>query len=137
MIQVVLSSRGFADMVERTTYLERIASQDHKIITKVTRLKGETKKETVKLAGLENEACAPGRRRSAAAATKSPAPRARSPRSATSSPALSASRKSKLAVVSKSLRNDEEDLAAMQASNGSVMQAPSTPARRSSAAPAS
>ena len=37
MIEVVLNSRGFADMVERTTYMERIASQDHEIITTSSR----------------------------------------------------------------------------------------------------
>ncbi|MGK2877672.1 MAG: murein hydrolase activator EnvC family protein [Solirubrobacterales bacterium] len=120
MIQIVLSSRGFADMVERTTYLERIASQDHKIITKVTRLKGSTKKETVKLAGLEQEAArlvaqVRSRRDEVRGAKGTLAAKRNQLASAVGS------RKSKLAVVSKSLRNDEEDLAAMQASNGSVM----------------
>ncbi|MBJ7459211.1 MAG: peptidoglycan DD-metalloendopeptidase family protein [Thermoleophilaceae bacterium] len=120
MIQVVLSSRGFADMVERTTYLERIASQDHKIISKVTRLKGSTKKETVKLAGLEKEAArlvaqVRSRRDEVRGAKGTLAAKRNQLASAVGS------RKSKLAVVSKSLRNDQEDLAAMQASNGSVM----------------
>ena len=120
MIQVVLSSRGFADMVERTTYLERIASQDHKIISKVTRLKGSTKKETVKLAGLEKEAA---RLVAQVRARRDEVRGAKGTLAAKRNQLAGAvgSRKSKLAVVSKSLRNDQEDLAAMQASNGSVM----------------
>jgi murein DD-endopeptidase MepM/ murein hydrolase activator NlpD len=120
MIQVVLSSRGFADMVERTTYMERIASQDHRIITTVTRLKGSTKKETVKLASLEREASrlvaqVRSQRDEVADAKGTLAAQRNDLHSAVSH------RKTKLAVVSKSLRHDEEDLAAMQASNGSVM----------------
>lgn len=120
MIEVVLSSRGFADMVERTTYMERIATQDHKIITKVTRLKGQTKKETVKLASLEKEASrlvaeVRGRRDEVAGAKGTLAAQRNQLNSAVDH------RKSKLATVSKHLREDQEDLAAMQASNGSVV----------------
>lgn len=120
MIEIVLSSRGFADMVERTTYMERIASQDHKIITKVTRLKGQTKKETVKLAGLEKQASrlvaeVRSRRNEVAGAKGTLATQRNQLGSAVGH------RKSKLAVISKSLRNDQEDLAAMQASNGTVV----------------
>jgi murein DD-endopeptidase MepM/ murein hydrolase activator NlpD len=120
MIEVVLDSRGFADMVERTTYMERIASQDHRIITTVTRLKGSTKKETVKLASLEKEASrlvaqVRSRRDEIANAKGTLAAQRNQLNSAVGH------RKTKLAVVSKSLRRDEEDLSAMQASNGSVM----------------
>jgi murein DD-endopeptidase MepM/ murein hydrolase activator NlpD len=120
IIQVALSSRGFADMVERTTYMERIASQDHKIITKVTRLKGQTTKETVKLAGLEREAsrlvAQVRRQRDEVASAKGTLAAQRNELGA-----AVGSRKNKLAAVSKSLRRDREDLAAMQASNGSVV----------------
>ncbi|MGH2960320.1 MAG: murein hydrolase activator EnvC family protein [Solirubrobacterales bacterium] len=121
MIQVVLSSRGFADMVERTTYMERIASQDHEIITKVTTLKGKTKKETKKLAGLEREA---SRLVAEVRARRDEVKGAKGTLAAQRNQLASAvgTRKSKLATVSKSLRHDEEDLAAMQASNGTVMQ---------------
>jgi murein DD-endopeptidase MepM/ murein hydrolase activator NlpD len=120
MIEVVLSSRGFADMVERTTYMEHIANQDHQIITKVTRLRGETKRETVKLAGLEKEASrlvaqVRSQRDEVAGAKGTLASQRNQLNSAVGH------RKTKLAVVSKSLRHDEEDLAAMQSSNGSVM----------------
>lgn len=119
MIQVVLSSRGFADMVERTTYMERIASQDHRIITTVTKLNGETKKETVKLARLEREASrlvaqVKSRRDEVADAKGALAAQRNNLSDAVSS------RKSKLATVSRSLRHDQEDLAAMQASSDSV-----------------
>lgn len=121
MIQVVLSSRGFADMVERTTYLERIASQDHEIISKVTTLKGKTKKETKKLASLEREASrlvaeVRSRRDEVAGAKGTLASQRNQLASAVDT------RKSKLAKVSKSLRHDEENLAQMQASNGTIMQ---------------
>lgn len=121
MIQVVLSSRGFADMVERTTYLERIASQDHEIISKVTTLKGKTKKETKKLAGLEREAsrlvAEVRRRRDEVAGAKGTLASQRNQLASAVD-----TRKSKLAKVSKSLRHDEENLAQMQASNGTIMQ---------------
>lgn len=119
VIQVVLSSRGFADMVERTTYMERIADQDHKIITKVTRLKGQTTKETKRLAALEREASrlvaqVRARRDEVAAAKRPLAERRNELASAVSG------RKSKLAKISRSLQRDQEDLAAMQASNGAI-----------------
>ena len=127
LIQVVLSSRGFADMVERTTYLERIASQDHEIISKVTKLKGATKQETVKLAGLEREATrlvaqVRSRRDEVAGAKGTLAAQRNQLASAVGQ------RKGKLAIVSKKLRNEEEDLAAMQASNGSIVGALDTSA---------
>jgi len=121
MIQVVLSSRGFADMVERTTYLERIASQDHEIISEVTSLKGKTTKETKKLAGLEREASrlvaeVRSRRDEVAGAKGTLASQRNQLADAVGT------RKSKLAKVSKSLRHDEANLAQMQASNGTIME---------------
>ncbi len=120
VVQVVLSSRGFADMVERTTYMERIAAQDHKIISKVTRLKGETKKETVKLAKLEREAsqlvAQVRKRRDEVADAKGTLAAQRN----NLSDAVG-SRKKTLASVSRSLAHDQEDLAAMGASNGGIV----------------
>lgn len=120
VVQVVLSSRGFADMVERTTYMERIADQDHKIISKVTLLKGATAKETTKLAGLEREAsrlvAQVRSRRDEVAAAKRPLAEQKSELAS-----AVGNRKSKLAVVSRSLRKDQEDLAAMQAANGGIV----------------
>lgn len=119
MIQVVLSSRGFADMVERATYMQRIASQDRKIIVDVSKLKSRTDRETVKLAGLEREASrlvaqVKSRRDEVAGAKGTLAAQRNSLAGALSN------RKSKLAKVSSSLRDDQEDLAAMQASNNAV-----------------
>jgi peptidoglycan hydrolase CwlO-like protein len=53
IITVVLESKGFQEMVERTTYLRKIAEQDQYTIDKVTALKKSTKTESIKLAGLE------------------------------------------------------------------------------------
>lgn len=120
VVQVVLSSRGFADMVERTTYMERIANQDHEIITKVTSLKGKTTKETKRLAGLEREAsrlvAQVRARRDAVASAKRPLAEQRNRLASAVS-----TRKTKLASVSRSMQHDMEDLAAMQASNGSIV----------------
>jgi murein DD-endopeptidase MepM/ murein hydrolase activator NlpD len=120
VVDVVLNSRGFADMVERTTYMERIANQDHKIIVKVTRLKATTTKETTKLARLEREAsrlvAQVRARRDEVAAAKRPLAERR-----TELAAAVSHRKGKLAKISKSLQKDVEDLSAMQASNGSIV----------------
>lgn len=53
IVTVVLESKGFKEMVERTTYLRRIADQDQYTINRVTSLKKSTHTESVKLAGLE------------------------------------------------------------------------------------
>lgn len=53
IITVVLESKGFQEMIERTTYLRRIAEQDQHTIDKVTSLKKSTKTQSVKLAALE------------------------------------------------------------------------------------
>jgi murein DD-endopeptidase MepM/ murein hydrolase activator NlpD len=119
VIQIALSSRGFADMVERTTYMQHIASQDKRIIANVTKLKGSTKKETVKLAGLEKEAsrlvAQVRSQRDEVAAAKRPLASQRNELASAVS-----HRKSKLAVISRSLRADEEDLSAMQVSSDAV-----------------
>jgi peptidoglycan hydrolase CwlO-like protein len=54
IVTVVLESKGFREMVERATYLRRIADQDQYTINKVTKLKKSTHTEQVKLAGLES-----------------------------------------------------------------------------------
>lgn len=133
VVQVVLSSRGFADMVERTTYMERIAKQDRRIIVKVTGLKRTTAGEARKLARLEREAtrlvAQVRTRRDAVAAAKRPLA-AQKGRLVD----VVSSRKSKLAKVSRTLRRDQEDLSAMQASNGSIVGAldDSAPIKRGS-----
>lgn len=53
IVTVVLNSDGFKQMIERATYLKRVAEQDHQTISKVTRLKKSTHTQSVRLAGLE------------------------------------------------------------------------------------
>lgn len=55
IVTVVLESKGFNEMVERATYLERIAKQDQFTIDRVTSLKKSTASQSVKLAGLEKK----------------------------------------------------------------------------------
>lgn len=55
IVTVVLESKGFNEMVERATYLERIAKQDQFKIDRVTELKKSTKTQSVRLAGLEHK----------------------------------------------------------------------------------
>lgn len=119
MLAIVLSADGFAQMVERATYLRAVAAQDEKIIATVTRLKRETKGETVRLAKLEREATqlvaqVRSRRNQVASAKNTLDSRRGDLASAVSS------RKGKLAKVSASRREDEEDLAAMQRSSSVV-----------------
>ncbi|MGH2907378.1 MAG: murein hydrolase activator EnvC family protein [Solirubrobacterales bacterium] len=120
IVNVILQSHGFAEMVERATYLREIAAQDHQIISTVTVLKAKTHKETVRLASLETEAAqlvavVKTRRDQVAGAKGELASRRSSLATAVGH------RKSKLAVVAKSRRADEEDLDAMSANNGQVM----------------
>src|SRR4051794_26224422 len=45
-LTVILDSNGFADLLDRTQFLDRITNQDNQIITKVRVLKGLTTKQT-------------------------------------------------------------------------------------------
>lgn len=54
-LTVVLNSDGFAAMVERATYLNRINKQDKRVISDVRTLKADSAKQTSKLAALEHE----------------------------------------------------------------------------------
>jgi len=120
MLSVVLHSHGFAELVERASYIRAVAAQDHAIISQVTVLKGQTAKVTTHLAGLEAEAAqllavVQTRRDQVAGAKDELASQRNTLASAVSH------RKSKLAIVSKSIRHEQEDLSAMSASNGQVM----------------
>lgn len=119
ILTVALESDGFAQLVERTTYLHEVAKQDKRVILTVTGLKDETKRETVKLAKLEAEAARlvaqVKERRDEVASTKGLLADRRGDLSAARS-----SRKGTLASVSASRRHDEEDLAAMQQSSGQM-----------------
>src|SRR3954452_10472646 len=46
VLTVVLESNGFADMLERTQFLDRITNQDNQIITRVRVLKAQTTHQT-------------------------------------------------------------------------------------------
>ncbi|HEV7918809.1 MAG TPA: peptidoglycan DD-metalloendopeptidase family protein [Solirubrobacterales bacterium] len=119
ILTVVLHSDGFAQMVERATYLHEVAKQDHHVITTVTKLKGSTKRETVKLAALENEArqlvAQVRERRDQVASAKNQLDARRGDLAGAVS-----NRKSTLASVSKSRQHDEEDLSAMNRSSQTV-----------------
>jgi murein DD-endopeptidase MepM/ murein hydrolase activator NlpD len=54
-LTVVLESDGFADLLERTQFLDRITNQDHQIITRVRSLKDQTTKQTKELAKLQKQ----------------------------------------------------------------------------------
>jgi murein DD-endopeptidase MepM/ murein hydrolase activator NlpD len=53
VLTVVLESNGFADMLERTQFLDRITNQDNQIITRVRVLKAETTQQTQELGVLQ------------------------------------------------------------------------------------
>jgi murein DD-endopeptidase MepM/ murein hydrolase activator NlpD len=53
VLTVVLESNGFADMLERTQFLDRITNQDNQIITRVRVLKAETTQQTNQLGVLQ------------------------------------------------------------------------------------
>jgi murein DD-endopeptidase MepM/ murein hydrolase activator NlpD len=55
VLTVVLESNGFADMLERTQFLDRITNQDNQIITRVRVLKAETTHQTNQLGVLQKQ----------------------------------------------------------------------------------
>jgi peptidoglycan hydrolase CwlO-like protein len=55
VLSIVLDSGGFTQMVERATYLNRVAKQDQSTINRVKTLKRSTAIQGKKLAGLEGE----------------------------------------------------------------------------------
>ena len=55
VLTVILESDGFADMLDRTAFLDRISEQDRAIVTQVRELKRETTKLTNELEDLEEE----------------------------------------------------------------------------------
>src|SRR4051794_40906823 len=54
-LTVVLESNGFADLLERTQFLDRITNQDNQIITRVRSLKAQTAKQTKQLGVLQKQ----------------------------------------------------------------------------------
>src|SRR3954465_1126511 len=55
VLTVVLESNGFADLLERTQFLDRITNQDNQIITRVRSLKAQTAKQTKQLGVLQKQ----------------------------------------------------------------------------------
>ena len=55
VLTVVLESNGFADLLERTQFLDRITNQDNQIITRVRSLKAQTTKQTKELGILQKQ----------------------------------------------------------------------------------
>src|SRR5215217_4454882 len=55
VLTVILESDGFADMLDRTAFLERISDQDRVIVTRVRELKKQTKELTDQLSDLEEQ----------------------------------------------------------------------------------
>ena len=56
LITVVLTSKGFADLLERREFLRRIDAQDRRIIISVRTARDAARRETVRLAALERRA---------------------------------------------------------------------------------
>jgi murein DD-endopeptidase MepM/ murein hydrolase activator NlpD len=56
ILSVVLDSTSFGDFLDRTEFLDRIADQDEKVITRVRRVKAEVTALTKELGGLEVQA---------------------------------------------------------------------------------
>jgi murein DD-endopeptidase MepM/ murein hydrolase activator NlpD len=54
-LTVILESNGFADLLERTQFLDRITNQDNQIITRVKTLKALTTKQTNELGALQKQ----------------------------------------------------------------------------------
>lgn len=55
-LTVVLNADGFADLLERAEFLDRVAEQDQRIISRVRELKARAKRQTDQLAVLEARA---------------------------------------------------------------------------------
>jgi murein DD-endopeptidase MepM/ murein hydrolase activator NlpD len=55
-LTVVLEADGFADLLERTDFLERVSDQDQRIVRRVRRLKAEAEDQAAELAVLEGRA---------------------------------------------------------------------------------
>src|SRR4051794_9470517 len=55
VLTVVLESNGFADLLERTQFLDRITNQDNQIITRVRALKAQTTHQANQLAVLQKQ----------------------------------------------------------------------------------
>lgn len=118
-LTVVLEADGFADLLERTDYLERISDQDGVVIRKVRVLKARAEKAERQLAGLERRRQVAAetilRRRDDIAATRD--------RLATAQGDLRSARNGRRTILTR-VRNvrheDQEDLEAMEAQQSRI-----------------
>jgi murein DD-endopeptidase MepM/ murein hydrolase activator NlpD len=134
-LTVVLQSNGFADLLERTTFLERITNQDHQIISRVRVLKTATTTQAKQLDKLQKQmaaaAAAIEARRNQVAAVKGKLVSSRTDLQGTRD-----SRSATLASVKESRHHLEGDLSKMQAQVASQLRAlqggpqPAGPIRR-------
>lgn len=119
IVTVVLNSDGFAELVERATYLRVIAEQDQAVIERVKILKASTGRETKRFVALEREASnlvAQVRSRRDEIASAKAQVVARSDELSTAV----GQRRGALATVSRSRKNLERDLAEMERSSQQV-----------------
>ena len=113
-LTVILNSNGFADLLERTDFLQRITNQDNQIITRVRVLKAATTKQAKQLGALQKQeaaaAAAIAARRNQVAAVKGKLVSSRSDLQGARD-----GRKAVLARVQTSRHRLEGDLSAIQA----------------------
>jgi len=121
-LTVVLEADGFADLLERTEFLERISDQDREIVARVKVLKARAEKSEALLARLEDRKQTAAetilRRRDDIASTRD--------RLASAQGQLRTQRNGRrtiLASVSQSRRAAQEDLAAMERAQGRIRNA--------------
>ena len=141
-LTVVLEADGFADLLERTEFLERVSEQDQRIIERVRRLKEQAKRQAELLAELEQRiedaANAILAKRNELAESKNALVRSRDELAS-----VRGERSASLAQVRQSRVRAEENLAALereqarvtaalQASQGSAFAPSAGPVRRGS-----
>jgi murein DD-endopeptidase MepM/ murein hydrolase activator NlpD len=113
-LTVILESDGFADLLERTEFLDRITNQDNQIISKVRTLKAATTKQARQLGDLQRKQAAAAKaieeRRDAVAAVKGKLVSSRTDLQSTRD-----GRRAVLARVQESRHHLEGDLSKIQA----------------------
>lgn len=121
-LTVVLQSNGFADLLERTNFLDRITNQDHQIISRVRDLKAQATRQAKELGTLQKQEAAATaaieQRRNDVAAVKG-----RLVSSRTDLQGARDGRKAILAQVRTSRHHLEGDLSKMQAQVASQLRA--------------
>lgn len=121
-LTVVLNADGFADLLERTEFLDRVSRQDQRIIARVRDLKRQAKRQADELAALEQRIERAANtilaRRNEVAAVKG-----RLVRSRGSLQGARDARRTTLARVGASRRRAQEDLESLEAEQARVQSA--------------